>query len=692
MGRWTEPRFRRLGYGVIGVAGATGIGAIVFGALAGDFLPTANLAILLPAFLVAAFLAIRAQPRNGAVWALVGAGLFGVLSSFGSHLAAARTGLEVDVIEDGMIPGSPADYDTLSALGMNVALWGWIPATFLLATHLLILFPDGRAPSRRWRAAAWVAGGSMLLLSLQGAVALAPFVDTSYEAILAPNDGSTMAPPLGLLMLPLLAISLAAVGRIALRYRKTTGEERLQFRWVSWALGLYVVVGIFLYTPLQALGPVGGVLATLLLANIPISIAVAITRHRLYDIEIVISRTFVYGSLAVFIAVVYVGVVVGVGSLVGTGDEPNPVLAVGATALVAVAFQPVRRRLERVANRLVFGRKATPYEVLSEFSHRVAVTSGDLLPDVAKSLAEGTRAERVVVSVTVDGESVDAAAWPVESASRSSQAVSFPIEDGDLTLGALNLLLPSGQELGEDDRRLAEQVASGMGLALRNQSLTERLEARVEELRESRRRLVAVQDETRRRLERDLHDGAQQQLVALKVKLGLGTAIAEKDGAIKTAEVLGRLSVAADRAVDALREFARGVYPPLLEAEGLGAAVSAQARRAPVPVTVDTDGIGRYPREVEATVYFCVLEALRNTIQHAGATQARVSLSQSNGLVEFQVSDDGAGFDSDTTPGSGLTTMIDRIDAISGELTIHAEPGNGTTVTGTVPVTVEVSA
>ena len=234
-----------------------------------------------------------------------------------------------------------------------------------------------------------------------------------------------------------------------------------------------------------------------------------------------------------------------------------------------------------------------------------------------------------------------------------------------------------------------------MGLALRNQLLTERLEARVEELRESRRRLVAVQDETRRRLERDLHDGAQQQLVALKVKLGLGRAIAEKDGATRTAQLLERLSAEADAAVDAMREFARGVYPPLLEAEGLASAIAAQARRAPIPVSVDSDGIGRYPREIESNVYFCVLEALRNIVQHADASQAVVTLTHSNGSLEFQIGDDGVGFPTQADMpdrGVGLTAMADRLDALAGELAIHTEPGNGTTLTGTVPVPAEVPA
>ncbi len=688
MKQWSVVTKRRLGYGVIAATGALALGAVAIGIQLGEWVTLADIAILASAFLLATTLAMHAEPSNGAVWALAGSAFIGVAGSFGSHLAAWRTGLSVEVIERGPIPGSPADYDLLSALGINVSMWAWVPAVFLLGTHLLILFPLGEAPSRRWRVALWVAAGSMLALSVQGAIVTAPWVTTPYEVLLERGDGTTMAPPIGFLMLALMAIALAAVLRIGMRYRQTAGEERYQYRWVTWSLGLYVVVGIFLFSAIQSLGGIGTLLSTFLLANIPVSIAVAITKHRLYDIDIVISRTFVYASLAVFIGAVYVGTVVGIGSLVGAGEEPNAVLSVTATALVAVAFQPVRRRLERIANRLVIGRRATPYEVLSEFSRRVAATSDALLDDVARSLAEGTRAERVVISVIVAGEAVAAAAWPRESTTPTAAPLSVPIEDRDIRLGSLDVFLPVGQHLQEDDRRLIEQLASGMGLALRNQLLTERLEARVEELRESRRRLVAVQDETRRRLERDLHDGAQQQLVALKVKLGLGRAIAEKDGAVETAELLTRLTSEADAAVDAMREFARGVYPPLLEAEGLASAIGAHARRATIPVDVEVDGVGRYPRDVEATVYFCVLEALRNTIHHAGATRATVTLAQADGSLEFQVSDDGIGFDPRADSGIGLTAMADRLDALAGELTIHSEPGNGTTLSGQLPLRV----
>jgi signal transduction histidine kinase len=306
--------------------------------------------------------------------------------------------------------------------------------------------------------------------------------------------------------------------------------------------------------------------------------------------------------------------------------------------------------------------------------------------DAARSLVEGTGAARAVISVAIGGVMVEATSWPEVDDIGNTDVSVFPIEHEGAELGRLELRMPSGQRLQDEDARLARELASGMGLSLRNQLLTRRLEGRVEELRESRRRLVAVQDETRRRLERDLHDGAQQQLVALKVKLGLARSVARQDGAGVTADLLETLAGRADRAVETMREFARGVFPPLLEAEGLVVAVSSHARRAPIPVSVESDGVGRYDREVESAVYFCVTEALQNTARHAHATRADISLAQQNGVLTFEVRDDGVGFDpASPHTGMGLVYMADRAEALSGSVAVASTPDDGTVVAGTIP-------
>jgi signal transduction histidine kinase len=251
-------------------------------------------------------------------------------------------------------------------------------------------------------------------------------------------------------------------------------------------------------------------------------------------------------------------------------------------------------------------------------------------------------------------------------------------------LGALTVGKRQGESLTPVEEKLLGDLASQAGLVLKNVGLTAELLQRLEDLRASRQRLVAAQDEERRRLERNLHDGAQQNLVALKVKLGLAEAFAEKDPA-KAKELVGQLKADADEALETLRDLARGIYPPLLADKGLAAALESQARKATLPVTVETDGIGRYPQEIEAAVYFCVLEALQNIQKYAAATRAVVRLHDRDGRLGFEVEDDGKGFDPEhAEKGSGLTNMGDRLDALGGSIEFTSVPGR-TSIRGRLP-------
>jgi signal transduction histidine kinase len=226
--------------------------------------------------------------------------------------------------------------------------------------------------------------------------------------------------------------------------------------------------------------------------------------------------------------------------------------------------------------------------------------------------------------------------------------------------------------------RLVRDLASQAGLVLRNVRL-------IEELRASRQRLVAAQDQERRRIERDIHDGAQQQLVALAVKLRLTDTLVGKDDGGAHA-MLAQLQDETIGALENLRDLARGIYPPLLADKGLPAALEGQATKSAVRVTVDADGVGRYSQEVEAAVYFCTLEALNNVAKYAQATAAHVRLRASDGALSFEVEDDGRGFDPSTASGSGLTNMRDRLDALGGALDVRSSPGAGTIVAGLVPL------
>jgi signal transduction histidine kinase len=247
------------------------------------------------------------------------------------------------------------------------------------------------------------------------------------------------------------------------------------------------------------------------------------------------------------------------------------------------------------------------------------------------------------------------------------------------SLGELSVRMPPSDPLDPAKEKLIKDLAAQAGLVLRNVRL-------IEELRASRQRLVAAQDEERRKIERNLHDGVQQQLVALNVQLGLLGKTADRDPA-KVPAMASMLQERATEALDDLRDLARGIYPPLLADQGLAAALQAQARKAAVPTTVASDGVGRYDRAIESAVYFCSLEALNNVAKYADASRATIELEQDDGRLRFTVRDDGAGFDVGATAyGTGLQGMADRLDAIGGSIAVESAPGSGTIVVGTVPI------
>jgi signal transduction histidine kinase len=635
-----------------------------------------------------AWMVSPSQPRNGEIWVFAWGGLFtGLLCLLYAVAAQILTVLAIDTPVMEIIPSTIPTHLAIVLMFVNF-LWVGIFFPFTLG---LVLFPDGKPPSPRWRWLVW------LLIATIAALCIGLFWEARPSSTFTlmesqdTNGGfrSITSAMASIAYVALFALVLATVSAVVVRFRRSVGVERQQFRWVVWGAA---ISGLLMLSAV-VLDEVGGRLDLALaagavaMATIMTSFGIAIGKYRLYDIDVVISRTLVYGILALFIGLVYVGFVVGVGYAIGAHDEPNPVLGVLATVLIAISFQPLRRRLQRLANRVVYGRRATPYQVLSEFAQKISAVDPDVLTQVARSLAEGTTANGASISVLRDGMMRRVAGWPegIGEGDGSPVRVAPVVQDGD-ELGAVTIYLSQGQPFGANDSRLLYQVAAGLGLALRNMLLTEDLRARVEELRASRRRIVTVQDDTRRKLERDLHDGAQQRLVALKIKLGLGAAMADKAGIRELGTMLGDLKTETDMAIDSVREFARGIYPPLLEAEGLGPALVARARRMPVPTTIQAAGLGRYPKEQEATIYFCVLEALQNAMKHARGSSVQVSLTERDGSVVFEVRDDGVGFDPMSSGGNGLTNMTDRVEAVGGELSVESRPGAGTLISGRIPV------
>jgi signal transduction histidine kinase len=637
-------------------------------------------------------------PRNPIGWLLQVAALgfvvAGAADAYGVYTLVARVG-------------------ALPAPEFVIWLGNWTVVLPLAAVPLIVLlFPDGRVPTPRWRPVAW----AMVAFPLIGMLGLILRPGQAGGTARAPNltGVESLRELAGVLMTvgavgSLLTAAVCVVG-LVVRLRRSRGEERQQIRWLAYvgsAAALTLAIGF-----ITDEGPWSdwafNIFVFLLAFGVPISVSLAIFKYRLYDIDVVINKTVVYGALAGFITAVYVGIVVGIGDLVGAGDEPNLGLAIAATAVVAVLFQPVRARVQRFANRLVYGKRASPYELLARFSDRVggSYASEDVLQRMARAVAEGTGARLAGVWLRVGDELRPAATWPADSSLGDPVPVgegrgpeiegaegTFPVREGDQVIGALTVAKAPGDPLRPAEEKLTEDLAAQAGLVLRNVRLTAELQRRVDEisrraqeLRASRRRIVAMQDRERRRLERDIHDGAQQHLVALAVNLNLAKALMARDAG-RAGETIEGLERATRETLETLRDLARGIYPPLLEAEGLGAALRAQVERSTVPVTVESGGVHRFPVEVEAAAYFCVLEALQNVAKYAEATRAVVRLDGSAGDLQFEVTDDGKGFDPlATPPGSGLRNMADRLSSLDGEVEVRSAPGQGTTVAGRIPM------
>lgn len=412
----------------------------------------------------------------------------------------------------------------------------------------------------------------------------------------------------------------------------------------------------------------------------------------------------VLGGLAAFVVLVYAVVVLGGGRLLGQ-PLSGTALSVVATAVVALAFDWVHSRLETFASRAVHRGLASPYEVLRGFSGSVTgrYAAEELPGRMARLLTEGTGAEWSQVWLVVGGRATLAATWPLDDSSatdrsdpRTSHAAGrrhLEVRHGNDVLGVLVVQERPQVSLSSVEERLFSGLAAQAGLVLRGASLRAELEqqasllsARADELRESRRRLVDAQDTERRMLERDIHDGAQQHLVALAVNLRLAHTIAAHSPQRAEAVLLAQERAAAD-AIETLRQLSRGIYPKALTDGGLVVALQAAAGTSPVPVKITTTGVGRYTAQLEAAAYFCSLEALQNAAKHAAATTIHVDLRQEDSRLVITIEDDGSGFDTrQHANGTGLANMRDRVESLAGGLSIESTP-RGTQVRCTLPVT-----
>ncbi len=575
---------------------------------------------------------------------------------------------------------------------------GWVVGALPVVLLLPQIFPDGRLLSPRWRWLAWLSlialftlgfGSILSSRTLTGSVDSARIANPLFVPMLARVPVSDTIASVGL-----LACLVGSVVSLVARFRRSQGVQRQQIKWVT--ASLLLLVGSFAVSAVVGVLHVESFLVDPLLdaaafLSIPLAIGIAILQYRLFDLDVVVRRAVVAATLALLVVGTYAAAVWVVGALAAEGRSSGTVFVIAL--LLGIAFRPVARFARRLADRLVYGRRATPYEVLTEFSERVgdAYASEDVLARMAQILGQGVGADEARVWLFVGHELREASRWPDTSAPAAPLPVSgghareapdgslVPVRDRGELLGALSVAMPPTDPMTPAKAKLVRDLASQAGLVLRNVRL-------VEELKASQRRIVVAQDDERRRIERNIHDGAQQQLVALAVKARLARSLLPRDAG-RVMELLDQIGAETQEALENLRDLARGIYPPLLADKGLPAALEAQARKVPLPVELAPTGIGRYDQAVEAAVYFSVLEALQNAAKYAEASAIRVRLAQGNGDLTFEVSDDGCGFDAASTSyGTGLQGIADRLRALDGTMEVRSAPGSGTTVLGSVPV------
>ncbi|HQZ33410.1 MAG TPA: histidine kinase [Ilumatobacteraceae bacterium] len=580
--------------------------------------------------------------------------------------------------------------------------------------HLLVSLPDGRLVGTSRRA---VVGAGYVIAALVG--------------LLAPHDSTGPRPwPFVVLWAAALSLGLRASNS---RYHTADAVDRRRMQWVGWAVAviaelILVVVALRVvidFPPHPAVVILGST------ALIPLAFAAGTHARMIARVDRLLAGTFSLAGLTALIITAYVAVVVVFGRSVSGDERTLLLLSMTAALVAAMVFLALRPRLNDAVNQLVYGEHVAPEEALRTWGSRLtrAIPLDELLLQLAESLRKSMSLSAAEIFTGSDGRYELAAgvphrnAEPLEIGAKESQVVSragisggtwldiwipqlaptnsastrvAPISHGGSLLGLIVLTrgATSGPASEEDDRVVTE-LARQVGLALHNVQLDSALQASMVvlqetnlELQQSRLRIVSAGDAERRRLERNLHDGAQQHLVAMAVKLRMAEELIEDDPR-EGVKVIEELRNNLKDAIIELRALAHGIYPPLLSSGGLREALPAAAGRNALDTSVDTEGVGRYSPEIEATVYFCCLEALQNASKHAGAdAQICVVVCERSGRLTFEVSDDGLGFvlDPSAASGHGFVNMTDRLGAVRGTLVVESAPGRGTAIKGEIPL------
>lgn len=552
------------------------------------------------------------------------------------------------------------------------ALWSWIPSgTALVLTFLL--FPDGHLTRRGWAAVAWtnVAGVALVVPGW----ALSPDIGDLFVGNRNPYavDGAPTAVLLGVGMPLFLGSVVAAIVPLVQRLRRATGVERLQLQWFAFASACAAVI-LPVVALLWSVTPAVRPLTALALTAMPVGAAIGILRYRLYDIDVVISRTLAYGTLSVMLAGTYAATVVVIGTAVGRGSTWS---TAGATLAVALVFGPLRHRVQDAVDRRFNRARFDALQRMTAFVDDLR--SGRAAPeDIEGVLRDALGVEDLHLHLFLpDSElAVDMAGTPVTDDPDDGRR-RWSIRHAGTTLGTV--VAPA--DVAQHGSMVSKVLDAG-ALAVEIARLRVGLRRQLEEVEASRARIVAAGDDERRRIERDLHDGAQQRLVSIGLALrhvqhALGATV-DPDVNRTLDDAVAEITVT----IDELRELARGLRPATLDT-GLGPALRDLARRVPLPVEVIANG-NRYPTEVETAAYFTACEGLTNAVKHARATKVVLRAVHEGSRLVVAVVDDGVG-GAIAQEGSGLAGLADRVAAHGGALRIDSSAGCGTALVAEFP-------
>jgi signal transduction histidine kinase len=633
------------------------------------------------AWYLSGVLAYMARPANRAAWLLlVMSTLLAIGKGAGSAIALASS--------------TRPDLAHSWTAVVLVDAAGW--AVLAAGVAVFVIFPDGKVQRsyERW-ILRWLppAFAPILLLYLAGSQR----IGTSQFGWVALDAASPIyiggldlaARVAGAVLGANLLAILPALVLLLLRYRRFGDEQRRQIKWPLYALSVSAIGVLAVAVVPEAVVPywLAAVLYVGTQALLPAGLALGIVMYRGLDIEDVIRRSVVYGALWAFIAVAYVVVAAVFG--IAIGQRVPLALAVLLAIVAALLFQPARRRLETVADRLVFGRRLTGYELISQLGVRLqsTVAAEDVAGSVAGAVQAGLGASWVRVTVNRPHPTPIATAGLVPPGAATADLAAPLLHDGR-AIGVIDCgpKLEGRYRLG--DQELLDTLGRQAALAIRNAQLSAELSDHVEELAASRARLVHAEEAGRRRLERDLHDGVQQELVGVLARLGLARNQLLRDRNLAET-TLREAQLDAQRALEGLQELARGIHPAILTDRGLIEAVEERATRMTVPVEVHANGLGqgaRFPLELEGAAYFFVSEGLANVLKYASATRVHVRFHTEPGKLLIEVEDDGRGFEPAGVKKSGLRGLEDRISALGGRVEVTSRPGHGTELRAYLPV------